>query len=266
MSVASLTVGCCAGSADLPALESTPGIDFIELPVDKSLMGSAGDFEQLARMIDRSSLAARAANVFLPATLKVVGPEVKPDELSAYAATALDRAHRLGVAVLVFGSGAARMVPEGFPRERAMDQFADAVRVVSEQASSHGVTLAVEPLHSKETNLLNSVDEAAAFLRDRRLRGVRLVADLWHMECEREDLNVLDGLGGVIAHAHVAAGERRAPGRTPDRIEEFLGHLRHAGYAGACSIECRWSDLPAELPSAVARVRDAATAAGWLAG
>src|SRR5258708_26126886 len=215
MSVARLAVGCCAGSADLAALESTPGIDFIELPIVKSLMGSAGCFEQLARMIDRSSLAARAANVFLAATLKVVGPGVKPDELSAYATTALDRAHRLGVAVLVFGSGASRMVPEGFPRERAMDQFADAVRVVNEQASSHGVTLAVEPLHSKETNLLNSGDEAAAFLPYRRLGGVRLVADLWHMECESEDLNVLDGLGGVIAHAHVAAGERRAPGRGP---------------------------------------------------
>src|SRR5260370_35403527 len=156
MSVARLTVGCCAGSADLPALESTPGLDFIELTIAKSLMGSAGDCEQLARMIDRSSLAARAANVFLPATLKVVGPEVRPDELSAYAATALDRAHRLGVAVLVFGSGASRTVPEGFPRERAMDQLADAVRVVNEQASSPRVPLAAEPLHSTETNLLNS--------------------------------------------------------------------------------------------------------------
>src|SRR5260370_34856099 len=108
MSVARLTVGCCAGSADLPALESTPGIDFIELPIAKSLMGSAGDFEQLARMIDRSSLAARAANVFLPATLKVVGPGAKPAELSAYATTALGRAHRLGGPLLSLGRGACR--------------------------------------------------------------------------------------------------------------------------------------------------------------
>lgn len=264
MSAAGLAIGCCAGSADLPALESTPGIDFIELPVAGSLMGSTGEFEQLARLIERSSVSARAVNVFLPATLKVVGPEVRPDELFAYAATALDRARRLGVAVLVFGSGASRVVPDGFPRERAMDQFADAVRMVNEQASSHGVTLAVEPLHSEETNLLNSLGEAAAFLQERRLEGVHLVTDLWHMECEGEDLNVLDGLGDVIAHAHIAADERRAPGQAPDRIEEFLGRLRHAGYTGACSIECRWSDLPAELPSAVARVRSAAAAAGWL--
>jgi D-psicose/D-tagatose/L-ribulose 3-epimerase len=256
-------IGCCAGAGDMPALERTPGLDFIELPVAEALMGSPDEFEQLADLVERSNLAAPAANVFLPATLKVVGPDASTDQLSAYAAAALDRARRLGVAVLVFGSGASRTVPVGFPRQRALDQFEDAVRVVNEHASSRGVTLAVEPLHSEETNLLNSVGEAAGFLRDRRLEGVRLVADLWHMECEGEDLGVLDGLGDVIAHAHVAAAKRLAPGQAADRIEEFLCHLRQSGYGGACSIECKWSDLASELPGGVTRVREAAIAAGW---
>jgi sugar phosphate isomerase/epimerase len=73
-------------------------------------------------------------------------------------------------------------------------------------------------------------------------------------------------LGALVAHAHVAAAERLAPGQAPDRIEGFLRRLRQAGYEGACSIECNWSDLGTELPIAVDRVRNAATAAGWLAG
>jgi sugar phosphate isomerase/epimerase len=123
--------------------------------------------------------------------------------------------------------------------------------------------VALEPLHSEETNLLTSLAEAAGFLRDRHLDGVGLTADLWHMECEDEQVDALDGLGDLVAHAHVAAAERLAPGRTGDHIEEFLGRLRQCGYAGACSIECRWSDLAAEAPVAVARVREAAVAAGW---
>jgi sugar phosphate isomerase/epimerase len=260
-----LAIGCCAGPADLRALETTPGLDFIELPVATALMGSPGEFAQLVAAMEGSPLAARAVNVFLPGTLKVVGQDLRPDQLSDYAEAALERARRLGVALLVFGSGASRIVPPGFPHERALDQFEAAVRLVNEQASSRGMTLAVEPLHSEETNLLNSVREAAAFVRQRRLDGVRLVADLWHMECEGEELDVLDGLGDLVAHAHVAATERRAPGQAVDRIEGFLRHLRQAGYAGACSIECRWLDLPAELPAAVARVRKAAAAAGWAA-
>ena len=256
-------VGCCAGSGDIPVLEVTPGLDFIELPVAKALMGSPEEFEQLSAVMERSTLAARAVNVFLPATFKVVGPDVSADRLPDYAATALDRARRLGVAVLVFGSGASRTVPVGFPRERAFDQFEEAVRVVNEHASSRGVTVAVEPLHSEETNLLNSVGEAARFLRERRLDGIRLVADLWHMQCEGEDLGVLDGLGDLVVHAHVAAAERLAPGHAEDRIEAFLRHLRQSKYRGACSIECKWSDLASELPGAVTRVHEAAVSAGW---
>ncbi len=259
-----LPIGCCAGPADLAVLQATPGLDFIELPVAKALIGGADEFEQLGAALRRSKLAARAVNVFLPATLKVVGPDVREDQLSYYASTALERARRLGVALLVFGSGASRMVPVGFSRDRALEQFADAVRMVNGQASRRSVTVAVEPLHSEETNILNTVGEAAEFLRRRRLDGVKL-ADLWHMESEGERLDVLDDLGDVVAHAHFAADERRAPGRVADRIEEFLRRLRQAGYSGACSIECRWLDIAAELPGAVARVREAATAAGWSA-
>ena len=154
-------------------------------------------------------------------------------------------------------------MPAGFPRDRALDQLEDAIRVVSEQALARGVTVALEPLHSEETNLLTSLGEAAGFLRDRHLDGVGLTADLWHMECEDEPLDVLDGLGDLVAHAHVAAAERLAPGRAGDHIEGFLGRLKQSGYTGACSIECRWSDLAAEAPAAVARVREAAVVAGW---
>jgi D-psicose/D-tagatose/L-ribulose 3-epimerase len=258
-----LVIGCCAAFEDLPVLETTAGLDYIELPVAKSLMGTADEFESHLVRMRRSNLAARAANVFLPATLRVVGPEARSDEFVAYAATALDRACRIGVALVVFGSGASRIVPSGYSRDRALDEFEAAVRTASALASARGVTIAIEPLHSEETNLINTVAEAGAFVRDRRLDGVRVVADIWHMEREGEQLEVLDDFADLIAHAHVAADDRRAPGQAADRIEDLFRHLRETGYSGACSIECRWADLAGELPVAVARVRQAAEAAGW---
>jgi sugar phosphate isomerase/epimerase len=226
-------------------------------------MCAEAEFDALESSLQHSALRPLAANVFLPGTLKVVGPDAVEEELAAYAATALGRASRLGVEVLVFGSGALRAVPPGFSRNHAIDQFAHAVRVVQEEAGARGITLAVEPLHSEETNLLNSIGEAAAFLRDQRLAGVRLVADLWHMECEGEGLDALDAAADLIVHTHVAAAERHAPGQAPDNIESFLRRLGELGYKGACSIECRWSDFAAEAPAAVARVRQAASVAGW---
>jgi sugar phosphate isomerase/epimerase len=263
MSAGRLVIGCCAGLEDLPLLEAAPGLDYIELPVAKSLIGTAYEFDSDLVRLHRSSLTARAANVFLPATLKVVGPEARPDEFAEYAAKALDRACRIEVALVVFGSGASRTVPTGYSRDRALEELEGAVRLASTLASARGITLAIEPLHSEETNLINTVAEAAAFVRERRLDGVRVVADIWHMEREGEPLEVLDEAGDLVAHAHVAAVERRPPGQASDRIEQFLRRLREAGYAGACSIECRWVDLAGELPAAVARVHQAAEAAGW---
>ena len=258
-----MKLGCCAGVDDLAVLEACEGLDYVELPVSKSLMGGDGEFEALGARLRASRLSSPAVNVFLPATLKVVGPDARPEQLAEYAARSLARARQLGVSLLVFGSGAARMVPDGFSHATALDQFEAAVRVVHARASEQGITLALEPLHSGETNLLNTVGEAAAYIRDRRLEGVRVVADLWHMECERESFDVLDEVAEQVAHAHVAAAERRPPGQGPDQIESFLGRLRQAGYDGACSIECNWTNLGRELPVAVTRVREAAASAGW---
>lgn len=258
-----MKIGCCAGPGDLAVLEACEGLDYIELPVAKSLTGDVSGFEPLAGRLRVSRLGVPAVNVFLPATLKVVGPDAKPEQLAEYAARTLARASHLGVSLLVFGSGASRRVPEGFSRAIALDQFEAAVRVAQAEAWKQGVTIALEPLHSGETNLLNTVGETAAYVHDRRLDGVRVVADLWHMECERETFDVLDDLAELVAHAHVAAAERRPPGRGPDSIEPFLWRLRQAGFEGACSIECNWTDLARELPGAVARVRQAAATAGW---
>lgn len=266
MTAGCLSIGCCASADELAVLEATPGLDYIELPVARALMGGRSEFDELAGRLRRSPLGARAANVLLPAGLKVVGPDAQTGQLSEFATTALQRAAALGVRVLVFGSGASRAVPEGFPRDRALVQLATAIRLVHAEARTRGVTLALEPLHSEETNLLNSLAEAASFLRQRQLDGVRLVADLWHMECEGEELDVLDEVAGLLAHAHVAAANRHAPGRVEDHIEPFLRRLHQSGYAGACSIECWWSDLAVEAPMAVQRVREAAVAAGWPSG
>jgi hypothetical protein len=43
----------------------------------------------------------------------------------AYVAKAFDRVARLGVRIVVFGSGGARRVPEGYPRDDAVRQMVD---------------------------------------------------------------------------------------------------------------------------------------------
>ena len=39
-------------------------------------------------------------------------------------------------------------------------------------------------------------------------------------------------------------------------VEAYLQALRRAGYAGDISLECRWDDLPGQLPAALEALRN----------
>ena len=257
-----MRLGCCiAGEDQLAPLEGAA--DYCELPVVRALMGSDEAFERLAARLGASPLPARACNVFLPAALRVVGAEVDADALSGYVATALARMERLGAAVLVVGSGAARAVPDGFDRDRALEQFAGFLRGVAVRATGHGVTVVLEPLRPQETNLLNTVAESAAFLRERDTAPARLLADLYHMREQGEAMDALGETADLLAHVHVAGVGRGRPAPDAEDLEPFLRALRDAGYAGDCSIECTWKDFAAEAPGALAHMRTVARRAGW---
>ncbi len=261
--LAGMRLGCCISDEDQLAVLEGSGAEYCELPVARALMESEEAFERLAARLVGSAVPARAANVFLPARLKVVGPEVDSTGLASYVDTALARLERIGAGVLVVGSGAARAVPEGFERARALEQFERFLRDVAARAAGRGVTVVLEPLRPQETNLLNTVAESAAFLRERDTGPARLLADLYHMREQQELLGVLSETVDLLAHVHVAGVTRGRPGPDASDLEPFLAELRGAGYGGDCSIECNWKDFGAEAPGALEHMRAAARRAGW---
>jgi len=257
-----MRLGCCiAGQDQLAPLGGQA--DYCELPVARALMQSDAAFEALAARLEDSPVPARACNVFLPAHLKVVGPAIDGAALRAYVEAALDRMRRIGARVLVVGSAGARDVPEGFDRERALDQFAGFLRDVAERGAGRGVTVVLEPLRPQETNLLNTVAESASFLRERDTGRARLLADLYHMREQGEPMDSLAACADLLEHVHVAGVERGRPAPDTADLEPFLRALRGAGYAGDCSIECRWTDFAAEAPGALQHLRAVARQAGW---
>lgn len=253
-----MKLGCCISSADQLPVLAAAGADYCELPLARMVMGVAEPELEALRAALAETVPARACNVFLPPELRVVGPGVDARALEGYVTAALERAGRLGVAMLVFGSGRSRNVPEGFGRERAIEQLAAFLDATGARCERAGVALALEPLGAAESNLINSVGEGASFLARWRPRGTRLLADLYHMMEEQEDLAVLESCADLLVHAHVADGGRRAPGHGGYPIAAFLQGLARGGYRGDCSIECRWDDFQAEVGEAFAFLREQA--------
>ena len=233
--------GCCGSIADAPLLRDA-GFDYIELPVG-TLMSATDEaaYRRIMQEILAMGVPVEACNVFIPATLKITGPEVAREPLWQYAATALQRMGELGVRVCVFGSGGARSIPDGFDRAQALDQLAAFLDHVQETSARHGIRVVIEPLNRGESNIFNSVAESDEFNQSRGLAGIGVLADLYHISVEGETYEGMVTAGDRLGHVHVADADRSAPGEgAATDYAGFFQTLKRMGYPGTISIEARW--------------------------
>jgi len=252
-----MRIGICT-SVENAAVAKAAGFDYIEEGVKRLLVPESPD-EEYAPKRDAArgcGLPVEAACGLLPGNLKCVGPEVDAERFAKYIEATLGRAAEVGIRNVVFGSGGARKVPDGFARDEAADQFVDRLVEMAPIAERTGVTVVVEPLNSSECNFINSLAEGAKLVRRADHPSIRLLADIYHMLMDGEGPEQIAAHAPLIAHCHVAEHEgRRAPGTAKEDLGPYLRALVDAGYNGAISVECRWDDLAAEADGAVRSLR-----------
>ena len=216
------------------------GWSFVEVTVGDLLQGQVPDeqWNGLERS-RRSVLPIPAANALVPAALKVTGPAADPVLLRRFMTTVLDRAQRIGIKTVVFGSGAARMVPDGFDREQARQQILDFLRFSADLAGACGILLVAEPLNRGECNIINSVDEAMEYVKELNHPHFQCLVDSFHLWLENEPLDGLARAMPSIRHVHVSDRQDRSPpGESgQDNYRPFFHVLKQAGYDGPIAME-----------------------------
>src|SRR5262245_46909521 len=247
--------GCCVTLDKIDTL-ARAGSDFCQLPA-RSVLPFEDDAAALPalRQIAAAALRPEAFNILLPAELPLLGPHANLEAVQAYLRRAFGRMAQLGGVVVVLGSGGARRIPDGLPREQALDQLADALALAADEAGRAGIVLALEHLNRRETNVFNSLAECQSFLDERGLTGLQLLADIYHLELEQEPLAHVTAAGPLLAHVHVAGGGRRAPNVPGYDYAGFMAALHITGYDRRISAECSWDDLAAQAATSLAFMR-----------
>jgi D-psicose/D-tagatose/L-ribulose 3-epimerase len=133
--------------------------------------------------------------------------------------------------------------------------LAETLALAADEADKAGIDLALEHLNQGECNVFTSLAECQAFIQERGLQHMRLLADLHHLEVEHEPLAAVRAAGPLLAHVHVADGERRAPGGGGYDYSGFMRAVRATGYDRRISAECLWEDLNTEAGPALAFMR-----------
>ena len=256
MSSAHIQIGICAGPDRIAKV--APGYDFCEPMVAELLArGNDAEFAPKATQLARQVPHVRAFNCFIPGDLKIVGPDVAWEPLAAYASTAIARAAQVGAGTIVFGSGGARRIPDGFSRAKAWGQLVRFCDMCGQVAEMHGLVIAIEPLNHTECNVINSYLEGVSLAKDvDRPRSVRVLADIYHFMMDAESLNDIREAPEWLTHIHLADTDRRFPGSGSYPLERLLAILKEIGYCGKVSIECSWGDdLTDESARALAFLR-----------
>ena len=238
------------------------GYDYIELSVADDLIPDANDaaWAEKRQAIQAMPLRPEAFNSFVRSG-KITGPEADPERLRRYVRTALSRAREVGGEIIVFGSGGARNVPDGFPREQAERQILDFLGWCADASDKTGVVVVIEPLNKQESNILNTVTEGAEYARRVARPGVLNLADTYHMEKDAEPLSAIVVSGDILAHTHTADTGRFAPGTGTYDHAAFFRALKEAKYDARLSVECTWKDFAAEVGPALAHLKAAHAAA-----
>jgi D-psicose/D-tagatose/L-ribulose 3-epimerase len=141
---------------------------------------------------------------------------------------------------------------------RAQESFA----AVAERAEKAGVIYCIEPLSSDQTQVINTLEEAAAMVNAIGSGNVRSMLDC--SSAGRMETAPLPALvdtwlpSGMIAHVQVNDRNRRGPGQGEQHFAPLFAALRRHDYAGDIAVEP--FDYVPDGPAAAAR------AIGYLRG
>lgn len=201
-----MKIGVCAGTdVKNSELIKKAGFDYMETGFNSVAAMSDSDFFNLYSALAKSSLKCEAANCFLPGELSVTGKNVDYDALYKFIEKGFERCKKLGVETVVFGSGRARDIKDGYTLRECYLQIVQFLKgTVAGLCDKYDINLAIEPLCRHETAAINTVKEACIIASMTGSDRIHALADIYHMRVSGDDYANILAVGSDLIHAHIS--------------------------------------------------------------
>ncbi len=140
--------------------------------------------------------------------------------------------------VMVFGSPQQRSTTGGMGREEATRHFVDGLASIAPHAESRAVTVLVEALPIAQSDVVQSLAEAAGIVREISNPAIRTMFDVHNAADEAEPHAAqIDRYFDLIRHVHVNELDGRHCGTGGYDFRPVLEVLARRGYRGWISLE-----------------------------
>lgn len=216
------------------ALEIAPTLVAGQNPYDDTQ--AAADFTASLRRGWGLSVCSMQS-IWYGITGSIFGPERQM--LLDYTKRAILFAQAAGCGNLVFGCPKNRVLPQGATPEEALPFF----RELGDYAASHGASVNLEanpPIY--DTNFINTTAQALDMVKQVDSPGFRFNLDFGTIVENGEDVELLRGHVGEIAHVHISE-PYMAPLQKRDGHSRLANLLLEENYGGYVSIEMKAAGL-----------------------
>lgn len=227
---------------DRPIDQTDKSFDFIEIPVEIWVQPFAPQSkwdENYAKLKSWKLPPITVASHFLEGVLPVVGPVVDWELADFWVERSLKRISAIGVK-LAGMYGGFWTAPEGFPKNKAIDQTIRLCDMMAKKAKKYGVTLALEPQADPKT-LFPRYLEAVEIAKRVGRPEIRVMADTAYLQRLDQPLEDLTKAPQYLAHVQTR-GDKGQPGvgNFVEYHTKMFRVLRDIGYEGGVSIAAPW--------------------------
>jgi sugar phosphate isomerase/epimerase len=216
------------------------GYDYIETPLSAFLLLDAGQRAKLEADMKSAGVLCKANFLLFPHELPLIGEKLNLADIKAHAEKVLPIAAEIGSENVIFGNGGSRRVQEGMDPEAVRGQLIEVLKAAAPAAERYGVNIAIEPLCQKETNMINSYEEAAEMARKVGSSRIGAVMDWYHAASDGQSPAIAEKDLPYLFHLHIANPEGRvppSPSDDPKLYAPFVKAVKAAGYDGRLSVE-----------------------------
>lgn len=133
--------------------------------------------------------------------------------------------------------------PDAGARERVLAAYYR----LAEKAKAAGVRLGIEPVNRYESNVINTLEQAAEIVRAVDPETMFVQMDTYHMNIEEADIvGAIEATQDVLGYAHVGESNRRALGSGTFNFDAYFKALARVGYSG----DFTWESFSSEVVGA----------------
>lgn len=253
-----MRLGCFGYIRDLEDIAAA-GYDCAELHVKEIVGLDEAGFRAARARLRSCGLPAEVFDNPIPLDSRIADPSFDLKVWGGHLEKAADRCAELGARYFVFGNGKARSLPtEGdvAGAKRKLDEF---LHLLLDIAAERNITVLIEPLGRKLSNIVNSLPEAVELIGRLGRPNLKTFIDYRYMVELGRPLAEIAEFEPYIRHVHLDNPRTVFPQRVVPRLDDgfdykpFLEALKGIAYKEILSIEASvFQDYRKEIEAGLA--------------